>query len=362
MNKNALPIILTTLALTACGGGGSDSASTESTSAPAAKAVAARAQFDAGVFFFAGAGSTVNGVDQSHIGKTANGSVDTVSGNTIAVTSLYAGAGSTLTTSLGEFLRFKKMGKSGWSSRGDNLQFAYGTGNPVMLVPRLPNNELAEQVKWELSVSEQDVAGTSIDKYLQSLRTASKTPTVAGNFAPGSKSLILKYTAQNDLLVAPHSSTELKGADLKPVTAMTSLINLTTCVRSADGKQLLVMQFTADGKINLYESEASPATEQCTAIPPASASIAAAQYAKKPYGAHTFLDITFLDDFDYTRYFPMLGNKEGRDPGVKVAIAQPVNDNWVFAYFIPKGATLTDPVKYMNQASADGVKGALNLR
>jgi len=77
---------------------------------------------------------------------------------------------------------------------------------------------------------------------------------------------------------------------------------------------------------------------------------------------HSYLDISFVEDFDFTKYFPLLGDKSAPDAGVKLAIAQPANGTWGFAYFIPKGTTLTDPNKHMNQAAADGVKGALNLK
>lgn len=270
----------------------------------------------------------------------------------------YAGADAIFTNGLFDYMPYKPLGSTGWALTSAVPEFSYGAGSAATLVMDYPSLSVPD-VKWTFSIMATDVSGTPIDTYLQSLRTAANTTAVTGNFGVNAKSLLLTYTAAADFLGAAFFNPDLRDNQFKAVTTMSGLVNTTTCLRNVGN--YLVMQYQSDGVIELYDTSALALAARCTSTPPVATLIGAAAFVQKPYGVHTYLEITFPASFDFSRYNAAF-SKAAYDAGVKFAIAQPAQGlNWAYAYFIPQGVAVTDPTAYMNQEAAAAVKTALSL-
>lgn len=369
LHKLSVAAFITITFLTACGGGGTGSANIGSTSVssvvtppqtPVASGNRALAQFNEGVFFFGGAGSDIGGVDQSYIRKVSNGPVDYSTGNTIVTTVRYAGADAMFTNGLFDFVPRQQLGMPGWSMTNGVPEFSYGVNNAATLVMSYPEINMPD-VRWGFAIDATDLNGTPINTYLQTLPTASGTPVVAGNFGAGAKSLTLTYTAIADVLVAAWFVPEVRDVHFNRVSTMAGLVNTTTCLNNSVTGNSLVMQYQSNGVILLYDTSALAQADRCTYTPAPEMMIGAASFVQKPYGTNTYLEITFPSAIDLSRYSERF-SKTAFDAGVKFAIAQPSQGPWGYAYFIPQGAALTDPIAYMNREAADAVKSALGLR
>jgi hypothetical protein len=370
MKKSNLLTSMAVVILTACGGSGSSAPTTTppttgntvtSPVSPATVSNTTKAHFDAGVFYFGGAYRISNGVPLSYIRKASNSSTRLFNGNTRISIEDYAGDNSIEGTHVLNYVRFRQMGLTNWTSTISRPELSYGPDNTTTLINTHAKSEMAESVKWGLTITTEDLAGTSINVYLQSLRIARAIPAVTGDFGTGAMKLSLTYTSHSDLLVTSLAQTAMRDHHFDPITTMAGLLNSTSCLRNINANQHLVMRYQSNGSIDLYNTSALPAQEQCTANPPLATAIGTASYVQKPFGANSYLEISFPSSVDLSPFMTLI-DKAALDAGAKLAIGQPLQGNWMMGYFIPKGVALTDPDKYMNQAAADAVKAALGLR
>ncbi|MET3130708.1 hypothetical protein AAKU55_000966 [Oxalobacteraceae bacterium GrIS 1.11] len=387
--KQAAAVVasVSALVLAACGGGGSgtggtnapvsaagplatlntpqstipqsNTTQTNSLAGPGTATNTVQIQLNSGIFFFGGAGSSNNGVDQAYIRKVANGS--DASGHPLISTTRYAGADSFLTNGLFDFVKRQVFVDKGWSLTQGAPQMSYGAGNAATMTQHFSETNVAD-VNWGLSIGMTELNGTPVQDYLKTLPTASSTAAAAGTFGPNAKSLSLTYTAGADTMIAPLGGGRMNDLQSQPITAMGGLVNSASCFGNSATGKYLVLQYQSNGTITMFDTSALPAKQQCVANPPAASSLGGAMFVQKTFGANTYLDIIFPAAFDFSLYNPEF-TAAFQSAGVKLAIVQPKQGSlaWSFGYFVPKGVSLTDTIKYMNQEAAAAVRTSLSL-
>lgn len=338
------------------GGGGDEQAApnppgNSSYAAPVATNTVA-AQFEAGVYFFGGAGSSLNGVDQAYIRKVTNGEGYRHDSQTIfrAEQSRYAGADSFLSNTLFDAIAINSLGERFW---------VYGSGSVGKGLIYDKNNSAAiHQEGWGLELSVTSLAGTPISDYLAQARSGMNAPPVTGNFGPSASSVQLRYTSQEDRIVSFSSYINyMRDMSFNYVNNLAGLANSGTCFSNAKTGKALVIMYHDDGTADLYDTSSQSSKCSTSSV----TSFGQATYVQKAFGNHHYLDFTFPSGFDASQYIPGL-TAEVIAAGLHMVIAQPADDDWSVAYFMPAGFVLVDPVLHMNQGAADDLKAVLSLQ
>lgn len=309
-------------------------------------------QMNAGVFFFGGAGSTVNGVDQTYIRKVTNGAVSASDGLMSLTTSRFAGADSIFTNSLFDALPAHTLHSdvNFWvDERPVGPRVLYGEND----LAELPTRE------FELALTVTDLAGTDISDHLLQSRSGHNAPPVTGTFGAGASAIKLTYTAWADKIINRSSLVSvLRDANFDPVTDVLALATVRTCFRNAVTGKALVLAYHEDGLVDLYDTS-SNTPNQCAGTLPAS--MGQAVYDQRTLGVHGYLDFAFPPEVDFSQYSDAFTPTEFAS-GIRPVIAQSADANgWVVAYLISPGASFSDPVKHMNQKAAEDLKAVLAL-
>lgn len=358
MRLTLAPLLASSLLLAACGGGGEGSGAGAPPSNPnpfvdtpppvATNTVAA--QVDAGVFFFGGAGSTVNGVSQTYIRKVAHGV--TSGSSTALVTTRFAGADSVLSNGLFDAISINTL-------KAEVNDWVYDNGQYVSLI--YGDNHKAEMASrgWDLEVSHTALAGTPISAYLAQARTGANAPPVTGNFGVGAEAIGLTYRAKEDKILYFGSFVSyLRDVNFATVKDLAGFATSSTCLRNLKTGKALAIRYRTGGVADLYDVSANT-PNQCSGTLPVS--FGQATYTQKTFGRHGYLDFTFPAGFNLSQYSAAFTPAEFA-AGVRFVIGQSVNNNgWAAAYYLPANATLGDGVKHMNLKAAEDLKAVLAL-
>lgn len=343
-----------TLAASGCGGGGGAAdgggggAPSATIPTPNLDTNATAALFESeGVYFFGGAGSSLNGVDQAYIRKVVNGSTERYSQETTLVTSRYAGADSFLTNGLFDALpRFTLMWANGNSSSPSG-RLIYNTNNFTGFAGQ----------GWMLDTTLADLAGTSLNAYLQQARSGSSAPTVAGNFSSGARSVQLRYSASQDIIAWPGSyPLDVKAEGTTTRLSDVSQLPTAVCFHKNGATTSLRVRIKADGTVDFHPYAASTS---CSGALPAVA--ASSTWQLKTMSSRDYIDFAFPASISISDYDDTFTPAEFAS-GIRFVLAKPyVADGYYMAYYFEAGSAFADPSLHMNRQAADDVKAALAL-
>lgn len=346
-------LLVSSLLLPACGGGGGEASSSAAPPAspllPPVDSNSIAAQFDSGVFFFDGAGSTVNDVDQAYIRKVTHGVTDST--GTTLVATRFAGADSTFSNTLFDALPVIGLEPTGndWSlGRSAYPRLSYGDNNTALI-----------SWGWGLELTMSILEGTPISDYLAQARSGTNAPVVTGNFGQGARAVALTYRALADKIFQFGSFPRyLRDRDFNDVTDLAGLATSSTCFTNPITNKALAILYRDNGSADLYDTSANTPNQCGGTLPP---SFGQATYTQKIFGNHGYLDFVFPTDFDMSQYSNAFTPQEFA-AGARFVIAQPAADNgWSVAFFVPNNGTLSDPVLHMNQKAAEDLKAVLTL-
>lgn len=341
------------LATSGCGGGGGGAPA----GGPAPAATVATPNLDTnvtaalfeneGVYFFGGAGSSVNGVDQTYIRKVGNGSTEAYTLETTLVTSRHAGADSLLTNGLFDALPRQTLMWEAGNASTPAARVIYNSNNFTGFAGQ----------GWMLDTLQADLAGTSLNAYLLQARNGQNAPTVAGNFSSGARSVRLRYSASQNIIAWPASYLQDVKAE-GTTTRLSDVSQLPTavCFHKTGAGNSLRVRIKADGNVDFHLYAASGTCSG--ALPAATAS---STWLLKTMSNRNYIDFAFPAGIAISDYDDTFTPTEFAS-GIRFVLAKPyVADGYYMAYFFAPGAAFADPVLHMNRQAADDLKAALAL-